>query len=66
MNVSMWLKALQTIPRINKDEWGKLDIISRWLIATPARISAPASAMLTVSGSPSTSHAQTTPKSGMR
>src|SRR5258708_7291445 len=38
MNVSMWLKALQTIPRITKDEWNKLDIISRWLIATRASV----------------------------
>jgi 1,4-dihydroxy-2-naphthoate polyprenyltransferase len=38
MNVSMWLKALQTIPRINKEEWSKLDIISRWLIATRASV----------------------------
>ncbi len=36
MNVSMWRKALQVIPRISKEEWEKLDIISRWLIATRA------------------------------
>lgn len=36
MNFSMWRKALQVIPRISKEEWDKLDIISRWLIATRA------------------------------
>ena len=36
MNPSMWLKALQVIPRIEKEEWERLDIISRWLIATRA------------------------------
>jgi len=38
MNVSMWVKALQTIPRITKKEWGELDIISRWLIASRAGV----------------------------
>ncbi len=36
MNVSMWRKALQVIPRISKEEWDQLDIISKWLIATRA------------------------------
>lgn len=34
MNVRMWGKALQVIPRLSKDEWDGLDVISRWLIAT--------------------------------
>ncbi len=38
MNVSMWVKALQIIPRISKDEWQKLDVISRWLISTRAAV----------------------------
>ena len=38
MNFAMWAKALQIIPRINKDEWDKLDIISRWLISTRAAV----------------------------
>jgi 1,4-dihydroxy-2-naphthoate octaprenyltransferase len=38
MNVSMWIKALQIIPKISKEEWDKLDIISRWLIATRAAV----------------------------
>ncbi len=38
MNVAMWRKALQVIPRISKDEWNELDIISKWLIATRAAV----------------------------
>ncbi len=38
MNFQMWRKALQIIPRISKAEWGELDIISRWLIATRAAV----------------------------
>jgi 1,4-dihydroxy-2-naphthoate octaprenyltransferase len=33
MNIAMWGKALQVIPRISKDEWNALDVISKWLIA---------------------------------
>lgn len=29
----MWLQALRVIPRIEQDEWRRLDLISRWLIA---------------------------------
>jgi 1,4-dihydroxy-2-naphthoate octaprenyltransferase len=38
MNVKMWLKAIQIIPRISKEEWDKLDVISRWLIITRAAV----------------------------
>jgi 1,4-dihydroxy-2-naphthoate octaprenyltransferase len=38
MNASMWLKALRVIPRINKEEWDGLDVISRWLISTRAAV----------------------------
>jgi 1,4-dihydroxy-2-naphthoate octaprenyltransferase len=38
MNPSMWLKALQVIPRITKEEWQKLDLISKWLISTRAAV----------------------------
>ena len=38
MNVAMWVKALQIIPRIDKDEWDRLDVISRWLISTRAAV----------------------------
>ncbi len=38
MNIAMWGKALQVIPRITKDEWNKLDVISKWLISTRAAV----------------------------
>jgi 1,4-dihydroxy-2-naphthoate octaprenyltransferase len=34
----MWAKALRVIPRIDKAEWDRLDIISRWLISTRAAV----------------------------
>jgi 1,4-dihydroxy-2-naphthoate polyprenyltransferase len=37
-NFSFWKSALITIPRITKDEWNGLDIISRWLVATRASV----------------------------
>jgi 1,4-dihydroxy-2-naphthoate octaprenyltransferase len=36
--LAMWGRALRTIPRLNRDEWNALDIISRWLIATRAAV----------------------------
>ena len=36
INFGMWSKALQGVPRISKDEWDRLDLVSRWLIATRA------------------------------
>ncbi len=38
MNFKMWKKALQVIPSVSKEEWDKLDIISKWLIATRAAV----------------------------
>lgn len=38
MDVAMWGKALRVIPRINQEEWSRLDIISRWLISTRAAV----------------------------
>jgi 1,4-dihydroxy-2-naphthoate octaprenyltransferase len=38
LNFSMWGKALKTIPRISKEEWINLDIISQWLIATRSAV----------------------------
>lgn len=34
MNTAMWIKALKVMPRITKNEWAKLDIVARWLVAT--------------------------------
>ena len=38
MNFAMWKKALTVIPNVSKDEWDKLDIISKWLISTRAAV----------------------------
>ena len=38
MNFAMWGKALRVIPRITKEEWDQLDVISRWLISTRAAV----------------------------
>ena len=38
MDVQMWVKALKIIPHVSKEEWDKLDIISRWLVATRAAV----------------------------
>jgi 1,4-dihydroxy-2-naphthoate polyprenyltransferase len=34
LNIAFWGKALQTIPRVTREEWDELDVISRWLVAT--------------------------------
>jgi 1,4-dihydroxy-2-naphthoate octaprenyltransferase len=38
MNVKMWIKALKVIPRLEKGEWDKLDVISKWLISVRAAV----------------------------
>lgn len=38
MNVNMWIQALKGIPRLDKETWDRLDVISRWLIATRAAV----------------------------
>jgi len=38
MNVSMWAKAINVIPRVSKEEWDALDVVSRWLIATRSAV----------------------------
>ena len=37
-NVAMWGKALTVMPRIDKQDWDGLDIVSRWLIATRSAV----------------------------
>ncbi|MFZ5880747.1 MAG: prenyltransferase [Chloroflexota bacterium] len=38
MNFSMWRKALNVIPEVSKEEWDRLDVISKWLISTRAAV----------------------------
>ena len=37
-NVAMWGRALRVMPRIDKQEWDALDLVSRWLIATRSAV----------------------------
>jgi 1,4-dihydroxy-2-naphthoate octaprenyltransferase len=37
-NVAMWSRALKVMPRIDKEEWDGLDLVSRWLIATRSAV----------------------------
>jgi 1,4-dihydroxy-2-naphthoate octaprenyltransferase len=38
MNFTMWKKALTVVPEVSKEEWTKLDFISKWLISTRAAV----------------------------
>ncbi len=38
MNIGMWGKALRIIPHVSKDEWQRLDLVSKWLISTRAAV----------------------------
>jgi len=38
INFSMWTQALTVIPRLSREEWDRLDVVSRWLIATRAAV----------------------------
>jgi 1,4-dihydroxy-2-naphthoate octaprenyltransferase len=34
VNVGVWVQALRTVPRTSDAEWKRLDLVSRWLIAS--------------------------------
>lgn len=38
IDLPMWIRALRIIPRLTKDEWDRLDLVSRWLVATRAAV----------------------------
>ncbi len=38
LDIPMWQKALNVIPEVSKDEWDRLDLVSRWLISTRAAV----------------------------
>jgi 1,4-dihydroxy-2-naphthoate octaprenyltransferase len=38
MNFVMWKKALEVIPDVSKEEWDRLDVVSKWLISTRAAV----------------------------
>ncbi|MFL7868997.1 MAG: prenyltransferase [Anaerolineales bacterium] len=38
LDFAMWRKALNVIPDVSKEDWDRLDVISRWLISTRAAV----------------------------
>lgn len=38
VDLAMWRKALDVIPEVSKEEWDRLDVVSRWLISTRAAV----------------------------
>lgn len=38
MNPRVWAQALNTMPNLTTEEWGRLDVVARWLIATRASV----------------------------
>jgi len=38
MNPAMWRKALRVIPSVSKEAWGRLDLVSKWLISSRAAV----------------------------
>lgn len=36
--ISFWIKSLTVIPQVSKEEWTKLDTISRWLVASRSAV----------------------------
>jgi 1,4-dihydroxy-2-naphthoate octaprenyltransferase len=38
LDFAMWRKALNVIPDVSKEEWDRLDVVSRWLISTRAAV----------------------------
>lgn len=38
MDFKMWLKAIRIIPRLSKEEWDRLDLLSKWLISTRSAV----------------------------
>jgi 1,4-dihydroxy-2-naphthoate octaprenyltransferase len=33
-DVAMWGRALRVMPKLDKQQWARLDLVSRWLVAT--------------------------------
>jgi 1,4-dihydroxy-2-naphthoate octaprenyltransferase len=36
--IAFWIKSLTVIPQISKEQWGTLDTISRWLVASRSAV----------------------------
>ena len=38
LDLAMWSKALREMPKVDQEHWNRLDLVSRWLIATRAAV----------------------------
>jgi len=38
LDVAMWGRALRVMPKLDREQWGRLDIVSRWLVATRSAV----------------------------
>ncbi len=38
MDVAMWGRALRVIPQVDREQWSKLDVVARWLIASRSAV----------------------------
>jgi 1,4-dihydroxy-2-naphthoate octaprenyltransferase len=38
VDVAMWGRALRVMPRLDREQWGRLDVVSRWLVATRSAV----------------------------
>ena len=38
MNIAMWARAVNVIPRVSQEQWSELDVIAKWLIATRSAV----------------------------
>ncbi|MFO7892268.1 MAG: prenyltransferase [Longimicrobiales bacterium] len=38
MDVAMWGQALRVIPQVDREQWQKLDVVARWLIAARSAV----------------------------
>jgi 1,4-dihydroxy-2-naphthoate octaprenyltransferase len=38
LDVAMWGRALRVIPKLDREQWSRLDLFSRWLVATRSAV----------------------------
>jgi 1,4-dihydroxy-2-naphthoate polyprenyltransferase len=38
LDVAMWGRALRVMPKLDREQWSRLDVVSRWLVATRSAV----------------------------
>jgi 1,4-dihydroxy-2-naphthoate octaprenyltransferase len=38
LDVAMWGRALRVMPRLDREQWSRLDVVARWLVATRSAV----------------------------